>query len=112
MKNYTQQAEFVPFTAPPGGAVSGVGYLVGGLFLVATADIEAGERAQGNRYGGAELPRATGVANGELAKAYWDDTAKNVTTVSGGNTLIGVFATAYASGDTVASVFLNGTAVA
>ncbi len=93
MKNFIQDGATLPLTAPAGGVASGNGYLIGTLFVVAAHSAAAGEKFSGARLGVYELPKAAGQAWSEGAVIYWDNTAKNCTTVSTSNTRI-AFATA------------------
>lgn len=113
-KNYIQEGDTIPFPAPYAVA-SGAGALIGSVFGVSLAILAANEVGQFSLVGVWQLPKATGAAASLGAKAYWNDTNKNVTASASGNTLIGVFVpatpaqtTAYASGDTLANVRLNG----
>lgn len=114
MKNYVQKGESLPIVAPY-AVSSGGGALIGSVFGVAATDLASGEEGTFHLKGVFVLPKATGAAASLYAKAYWNDTNKNVTASASGNTLIGVFVpaastqtAAYASGDTSAHVRLNG----
>lgn len=107
MKNSIQEGEVLPFAAPYAVA-SGGGALIGGVFGVSVNALANGEVGSFELEGVFSLPKATGAAT-VGAKAYWDNTNKNVTATVGSNTLIGVFVAAYASGDTLAQVRLNGS---
>jgi predicted RecA/RadA family phage recombinase len=110
MKTYVQPGEVLTYTAPAGGVVSGTLYLIGALVVVATVDAAATEKFAAFVGPGVVMaPKATGAWT-EGAKLYWDNTAKNVTTVLTANTLIGVAAQAQASGDTTGAVRLDGVA--
>lgn len=89
MKNFLQEGDVLPFTAPVGGVVSGGGYLIGSVFVVAVRDAAAGAEFGGFTEGAFSLPKVAAQAQAEGAALYWDNTAKNVTTVSAGNTKIG-----------------------
>ena len=109
-----QDGDTISFPAPY-AVESGAGALIGAVFGVSLAKLANNEVGQFGLKGVAQLPKATGAAANLGAKAYWNDTNKNVTASSSGNTLIGVFVpatpaqtTAYASGDTLANVRLNG----
>lgn len=110
MNNYRQPGDVVTLTAPAGGVTSGLGYKVGQLFVVATNTIAATLPFEGRVTGVCELVKATGATWSEGELVYWDDTAKNVTTTSAGNLLIGCAAAAATSGATVGDVRLNGIA--
>jgi len=110
MKNYIKAGGSLSFVAPVGGVVSGGAYLIQALLVVAITSAEAGAEFEGQLVGVVELPKATGVSGAIGQKAYWDNTAKNITTTSSGNTLVGVFAKANVSADTVVAVLLDGVA--
>jgi predicted RecA/RadA family phage recombinase len=57
-----------------------------------------------------DLAKVSAQAWTEGAKIYWDDTAKNFTTTSGGNTLAGVAAAAAANPSATGKVRLDGVA--
>jgi len=105
MRNYVQSGEVLPLTAPYAVA-AGAGFLVGSLFAVAVAAAANGAAVQGRTVGVYDLTKASGAVT-QGAKLYWDNTAKNVTTTSSGNTLIGVATQAAASGDATARVKLG-----
>lgn len=107
MKNSIQDGEVLALAAPYAVA-SGGGALIGAIFGVAVTTLANGETGNFQLEGVYTLPKATGAAT-LGAKAYWDNTNKNVTATSTSNTLIGVFVAAYASGDTSALVRLNGS---
>jgi predicted RecA/RadA family phage recombinase len=105
MKNFVRYGGRIPLVAPAGGVVSGLGYLIGALFCVAEASAAAGETFTGQIDDVVTLPKATGaLAQGALV--YWDNTAKNVTATSAGNTKIGYAAAAQISADTTVQVLL------
>jgi predicted RecA/RadA family phage recombinase len=105
MKNSIQEGEVLALAAPYAVA-SGGGALIGAIFGVAVNALANAEVGSFQLEGVYTLPKASGAAT-LGAKAYWDNTNKNVTATSSGNTLIGVFVSAYASGDTLANVRLN-----
>ena len=106
MKNSVQYGDTLALAAPYAVA-SGGGALIGAIFGVAVTALANAEVGSFQLEGVYTLPKATGAAT-LGAKAYWDNTNKNVTATSTSNTLIGVFVAAYASGDTSANVRLNG----
>ena len=114
MKNSFQEGNTLPFPAPYAVAPGG-GALIGAVFGVSLAALAINEVGQFALVGVHSLPKASGAAN-LGAKAFWDNTNKNVTATAGSNTLIGAFVpasaaqtAAYASGDTTANVRLNGS---
>lgn len=77
MKNYIQEGKTLELTAPAGGVVSGVGYMVGGLFAVASTTEAAAEKFSGCVMGVFEMPKeSTTAAFAEGETCFWDDTAK------------------------------------
>lgn len=110
MKNYVQKGYSLPFVAPVGGVVSGSAYLIQALLVVATVSVAAAEEFEGVIEGVFELPKDNTVAAAQGQKAYWNNTAKNLTTAASGNTLVGVFAKAALSADEACSVRLDGVA--
>jgi predicted RecA/RadA family phage recombinase len=110
MKNYVQHGKTVDITAPY-AVSSGGGVLVGSLFGVAVIDIANGDVGSISTEGVYTLAKAAGAGTdgAQGAKAYWDNSAKKVTGVASGNTLIGCFLAAAATGDATAVVRLNGT---
>lgn len=108
MQNFVKPGEVVTRTAPGGGVVSGTAYLIGSLLVVATVSAAENELFEGLAIGVVTLPKATSQSWTEGAKLYWDDSAKKVTTTSGGNTLIGCADAAAGSADTTGDVRLDG----
>lgn len=106
MKNYVQDGKAITLTAPSGGVVSGNGYLVGALFVVALHSAAVGESFEARTIGVITLPKASG-AIAEGVKLYWDNTAKNITTTATNNTFIGYATKAQVSGDTTVDVLLR-----
>lgn len=107
MKNYIQEGDLIALAAPY-AVSSGGGALIGAVFGVAVTDLANGEVGNFALKGVFAQPKATGAAT-LGAKAYWDNTNKNITATAGSHTLVGVFVAAYASGDTTANVRLNGS---
>lgn len=110
MKTYSQEAEIVEFTAPAGGVVSGTPYLIGSLLVVATHDAVATASFRGLVIGIADIVKVSAQAWTEGVKIYWDNSAKNMTTTAGGNTLVGVAAAAAANPSATGKVRLDGVA--
>jgi len=106
--NYISSGDRINLVAPYAVA-SGAGALVGTVFGVALQTLANGVAGEFGIRGVWDLAKATGQAWTQGAALYWDNTNKNVTTTSAGNTKIGVAAQAQASGDTVGRVRLNGS---
>ncbi len=110
MKNFVQNGGALDLTAPY-AVTSGQGALVGATFGVATTDVANGAVGAFDLEGVFTLTKATGASTGgaQGARAYWNNTSKNVTAASSGNTLIGVFTATCADGDATCVVRLNGS---
>jgi predicted RecA/RadA family phage recombinase len=104
MKNFLYEGDTLEFTAPSGGVVSGSGYKIGDTFVVSAVTVAAGVLFNGRVRGVVALPKAASVTPAQGVKLYWDDTAKNVTTTSSSNTLIGTHASAVAAGASDATI--------
>ena len=110
MKNYVQPGNTITLTAPYAVA-SGEGLLVGSIFGVASGTAALGEPVETALVGVFDLKKVASQAWSVGAKVYWDDAAKQTTTVATANTLVGVAVEAVAggAGDTIGRVRLNGT---
>ena len=110
MKNYIQEGDILPLTAPY-AVSSGGGVLVGATFGVAVNDVANGAVGAFRVEGVFSLPKSTAASSGgsQGARAYWIAASKVVTAASSGNTLIGVFAKTCADADATAEVRLNGS---
>lgn len=112
MKTFVQPGDVLTFTVPSGGCVSGTAYLIGAIVAVAAVTAAQGDRAEFKVNGVFDLPKAASQAWAEGAIVYWDNTAKNFTTTSSGNTKAGVavLSTGSGAGETTGRVRLNATA--
>ena len=110
MRNYIQSGDVITVPAPYALA-SGAGCLAGSIFGVATAACASGADAEIKTTGVFGLAAETAAVGAVGAKAYWDDTAKQVTATVGTNKLIGVFAAAKTGTQATAAVRLNGISV-
>jgi len=97
MKNQIQSDEIITLAAPY-AVNSGGGALVGSLFGVAAKTLANGETGAFVTRGVFDLVKAASQAWTVGVKIYWDNVAKNCTTVSASNTLIGVALVAVGSG--------------
>lgn len=107
MKNYIQDGDTVTVTAPYALA-SGDGCLVGTLFGVAANAAASGADAEILTEGVFELAKVSAQAWTQGAAIYWDNAAKNCTTVTTSNTLIGKALVAAANPSGTGIVRLNG----
>lgn len=111
MKNFIKPGDVVTFTAT--AAVAGGELVLLGaakLPAVNTYSVAIGESGEACTVGVYELPKASADTPAEFAKAYWNATNGEVTTVASGNTAIGTFYKAAANGETVCQVRLSGVA--
>ncbi|MBF0437441.1 MAG: DUF2190 family protein, partial [Magnetococcales bacterium] len=104
MKNWILSGDTVTVVAPA-AVNSGEGLMVGSLFGVAVSTAAINENVEISTTGVVDLPKASGAIT-QGAKIYWDNTAKNITTTVGTNTLIGCAIVAAAVGDATARVRL------
>lgn len=112
-KNFVQPGDTLELTAPSGGVVSGGGYMIGKLFVVALTSAAAGDTFQGKTTGVFSLPKAASVTPAQGAVAFFDGSTGTVTgTSAAGLFPIGVFTVAPAGADATAPVRLDGTATA
>lgn len=91
MKNFIQEGNVLTLTAPTGGVVSGQGYLIGALFVVALVTALESEPFTAVTKGVIKLPVTAANTPAAGGLAYWNNTAREVTTTASGNTLIGHF---------------------
>jgi len=106
MKNEIQnEGEILVLTAPY-DRTSGQAAMIGSIFGIAMVDVLSGVDAAFKTEGVFDIAKASGAVT-QGAKMYWDATAKNVTTTSTSNTLIGVATQAQASGDATCRVKLG-----
>lgn len=88
MKNFIEMGDAWTVTAPA-TIVSGQFLLIGTKWGVAVGDAASGAPAVLNRKGVFEIAKVSAQAWTVGAAIYWDDTAKNMTTTVGSNTLVG-----------------------
>lgn len=105
--NYVQHGKVLDLTAPAGGVVSGVPYLIGLFFGVALDTIAAGLPFPLDTEGVfSNLPKKTGEAWTEGAPLYWDDVNKYLTTTAGALHRVAFAVKAAQAADTVGSAKL------
>lgn len=110
MINFDQEGEVIPLTAPSGGVTKGTAYKIGSLVVVATATVAQTLKFSAFVKGVVTHAKVSAQEWTEGVKVYWDDSAKNFTTTSGGNTLVGVAAEAAANPTATGKVRLDGVA--
>lgn len=84
---------------------AGTALLIGVQVGVAVNDYANGEEGMFDLEGVFMLPKASGAMS-KGAKLYWDNTAKNITTTSSGNTACGMAWKDALSGDTEVAIKL------
>lgn len=107
MKNYVQDGDTLSLVAPY-DRLSGQGMLVGSIFGVAAVDALSGASVEVDVDGVFDIEKVSAQAWTAGALIYWDDTAKNATSVSTSNKLIGVAVQAAANPSSTGRVRLNG----
>lgn len=108
MNNYVSSGERVDLVVPSGGVVGGTFYKVSDMIGCAVRTAAEGETGTLIVEGILTAPKAA-VAFTVGARVFWDDSAKNFTTVTGGNTLAGISVETIASGVATAPIRLNGS---
>lgn len=107
MKNHIQMGKNLTLPAPY-ALTSGQGALVGSIFGVASSDAAITADVVLVREGVCDLTKVAATAIAQGAKVYWDNAARNITTISAGNTLVGAAAAAALSADATVYVLLDG----
>ncbi len=79
MKNYNEEGDLQTFTAPGGGVVTGLPYLIGTLMVIATETVAAALPFVGLVVGVAIVPKNHHEAWTEGLKIYWDVADNNFT---------------------------------
>ena len=110
MKTFAEPGEIIPLTAPSGGVVTGTAYKIGSLVVVATMTVAQTLMFSALVRGTVSHAKVSAQAWTEGVKIYWDDSAKNFTTTSTSNTLVGVAAAAAANPSATGYVRLDGVA--
>lgn len=106
MKNFIQEGNHMDHT-PTAALTSGQMVLVGARVGIAIADIPANTPGVLRMTGVASVPKKAADAPAQGALLYWDNTAKNLTVTSSGNTLAGYAFAAAAGADATVSIKLN-----
>ena len=106
--NYVQEGEVLNLTAPY-NRTAGQGALFGNLFGVALLDVASGSTASFSTCGVWTLTKAEAQEWATVGLAiYWDDSAKNLTTTSSANTLVGYNVAVAANPSTTGKIRLIG----
>ena len=113
--NYKQPGHVLTLTAPSGGVVSGQGYIIGGIFVIALHDAAQTEPFEGQRVGVFTLTKNADASGKDFAEGeavFWDNTEKRLDKTGTGFFPVGYVAKAAASAATSAELVLTGTATA
>jgi predicted RecA/RadA family phage recombinase len=113
--NFLQPGNVLTLTAPAGGVTSGVGYVIGSIFVIALADAIAGAPFEGQRQGTFSLPKHADVAGFDFAEGeavFWDDTNKRLDKTGATFYPVGYVADAAATADTTCELVLAGVPTA
>lgn len=111
MKKFVQKGDVLSLIAPSGGVTKDVGYVIGGIFVVAMTSAAQGESFLGKRGGVSSLAKSGSLTFTAGEKAFWDDTAKAIKKTSSGYFMIGCFLGALGSVDAFGDVVLDGITV-
>lgn len=112
MKFYLGMGDKLPYTAPAGGVIQGIGYVIEDAFVVAEGTAAATEEFIGMRRGHFRLPKDTADAFTKGDKVWWNNTAKTCLNVSTtGAFLIGTCTADQGTTDPYLDVALDGIAV-
>ena len=109
MKNFSQPGDVITLAAPY-DRVAGEGALVGAIFGVATSTVLSTVNGQFVIDGVVTIKKTSAQAWTQGALIYWDNTAKEATSVSTSNTRIGCAVVAAANPSATGTVRLNGIA--
>ena len=107
MKNFVMEGKTITLTAPY-AVTSGQALQVGSAVGVASNDAAISADVEAVLEGVFTLTKATGTAWTQGNILYWDNAARNVTTVVSTNKCIGVATLPALSADTVGTLRLNG----
>lgn len=108
--NYVQPGETLTLIAPAGGVVSGLGYVIGSLFVVALTTAAAGATFTGRTEGVFRMTKATHASTKAFTAGeaiFWDNTTKVWDKTATGFFQIGVAVEAAASTSNVVLVEIN-----
>lgn len=98
MKNYVQHGDNLSLTAPTGGVVSGLPYLIGAIFGVALTSDAEGAAFQLRRTGVVSFPKTTSQVWAEGDALYFDPATGKLTKTAGSLKKVAI-ATAVAASD-------------
>jgi len=99
MKNYVQHGDTLTLTAPTGGVVAGLPYLIGAIFGVAAETVAEGLPFDLRRSGVVKLPKKSGEAWAEGDALYWDNVALALTKTAGSLKKVAIATAVAVTGD-------------
>lgn len=111
--NFIKPGKIITLVAAPYARLSGEGVQIGKMFGVCMTDIANGAAGEIETEGVFQLKKAGSQAWTQGAAIYWDDTAKQCTTVTTSNLFIGHANAAVdsAAGSTLGEVRLHGASI-
>lgn len=107
-RNFVQPGKTLTLTAPSGGVVTGLGYLIGAIFVVAMRTVAETLGFEGATEGVWTLPKTSAQAWTEGLRIYWDDTNHRCDSDGTKGPLIGIAAAVAANPSSTGDVRLNG----
>lgn len=112
-ENFVQDGDVLDLTAPTGGVVAGMAYLIGALLVIALGDAAEGAPFRGKTGGVfSGLPKTSAQAWTVGARLQWNDTTKVFTTATTtGLFPVGVAAEAASNPSDSGTVRLDGVSV-
>jgi predicted RecA/RadA family phage recombinase len=107
---YIQSGDVLTMPAPTGGVTAGTPILIGTKVMIPRTTAAEAADADFHVGGVHKVTKAGSQAWTIGAAVYWDDTAKDFTTTSSGNTAAGIAVEAVGSGsgETSGKILLNG----
>jgi predicted RecA/RadA family phage recombinase len=108
MKNFSQVADGLQFTAVAPGAVSGTGQKIGDILVIAAITAATGAQFTGQLTGVVEHAKVSAQAWTEGQQINWDNATRLMTTVTTGNFRCGVAARAANNPSATGFVLLSG----
>ena len=111
MRNYIKEGDTITLPAAPYAVTSGQGLQVGNMFGVAHADAANGAPVVIETRGEFALTKIGSQAWAVGASIYWDNAARNLTTVVATNKLVGYATVAVGAGaaETIGQIYCPGT---
>src|SRR4051812_3509173 len=108
-KNFVHPGKNLTLVAPAAGVTTGLGVLIGLLFVVALTTATSGNSFVGAATGVWSLPKVSTEVWAQGNRVYWDQANARCTTVAAGMREIGVAEVAAANPSATGIVRLNGT---